>query len=118
MYQNGFFPYSNYGASIPKTGGGIGSLLTGIKPKFNFNSFLTGTQKTLGLINQAIPIVNQVRPIWNNAKTMFRVMGALKEDTPSNPIQEPAEKLNNNNSNSNSSSINYYSSNNNPQFFL
>ena len=40
---------------------------------FSWGNFLDGTQKTLGVINQAIPIVYQIKPIFSNAKTMFRI---------------------------------------------
>lgn len=40
---------------------------------FSWGNFLDGTQKTLGVINQAIPIVYQMKPILNNAKTMFKI---------------------------------------------
>ncbi len=47
---------------------------------FSWAGLLDGTQKTLGVINQAIPIVYQVKPIVNNAKTMFKIADALKSD--------------------------------------
>lgn len=46
----------------------------------NWSGFLDGTQKTLGIINQAIPIVYQVKPILSNAKTMFRIADVIKQD--------------------------------------
>lgn len=97
MYQNGF-PYGSYtNYYYPNMGayqmpnemmrtGGLRNLFAGTH-KFNFSSFLGNAQKTLGIINQAIPIVYQVKPIWNNAKTMFRIAGALKEDQ-----QEPSTR--------------------------
>ena len=52
--------------------------------RINFNNILNNTQRTLGIINQAIPIVKQVTPVMKNAKTMFRVMNEFKKvDTPS-----------------------------------
>ncbi len=47
----------------------------------NWSSLLDGTQKTLGVINQAIPIVYQVKPLLSNAKAMFKIADAL--NTPS-----------------------------------
>lgn len=61
----------------------------------NWGNILGNTQKTLGIINQAIPIVYQVKPIMNNARTMFKVMGAVKGDpidnqnTPNQVQNEP-----------------------------
>lgn len=43
----------------------------------NWSSLLDGTQKTLGVINQAIPIVYQVKPLIGNAKAMFKIADAL-----------------------------------------
>ena len=47
---------------------------------FNWNNILNNTQKTLGIINQAIPLVYQMRPLISNAKTLFRIAGVMKED--------------------------------------
>ncbi len=44
-----------------------------------FGGILNGTQKTLNIINQAIPIVKQVQPVMKNAKTMFKVMNEFKK---------------------------------------
>lgn len=38
-----------------------------------WNTLLDGTGKTLGVINQAIPIVYQVKPLFSNAKTIFKI---------------------------------------------
>lgn len=69
---------------------GAGNLLTrGIK--INWSNLLEGTQKTLGVINQAIPIFYQMKPIFNSAKTMIRIADGLK-DTPTstNDIDVPS----------------------------
>ena len=44
-----------------------------------WGTILDGTQKTLGVINQAIPIVYQVKPIITNAKTLFKIANVIKE---------------------------------------
>lgn len=48
----------------------------------NFKSILDGTQKTLSIINQAIPVIYQIKPLINNAKTAFKVINAIKEEDP------------------------------------
>jgi len=77
-----YYPYFNglpYVAPTAARTGIFSNLLKGI----NFGSILNGTQKTLGIINQAIPLVKQAKPVLNNAKTMFRVMNEFKKvDTP------------------------------------
>lgn len=126
MYQNNFYSYPynqfQYGSNMSRNiypgtyrmnhlgyNNGLFSKIANVKSKFDFNSFLNNTQRTLGIINQAIPIVYQIRPIWNNAKTMFRIMGALNEDND----QEHTQIKQNKNENTN-----HKITTNQPQFFL
>lgn len=81
-YYNPYFsmyPYTAAPASTGLLGRAIGGA-SGIK----WSSILSGTQKVLGVANQAIPMIKQVRPVVHNAKTMFRVMNEFKKvDVPS-----------------------------------
>ncbi len=52
--------------------------------KFNFSKFLDGTQKTLSVINQAIPLIYQMKPLYENAKTAFKVINIIKSDEEQN----------------------------------
>lgn len=61
---------------------GLFSRLFNLSRGLNWAGFLDGTQKTLGVINQAIPIVNQVKPMISNARTMFRIVDEMRK--PSN----------------------------------
>ena len=54
----------------------------------DFNKILTNTSKTLNVINQAIPIYYQLKPIINNAKTLFKVANILKSDDVINDVSE------------------------------
>lgn len=92
--------------------------------KVTFSSLLNGASKTLGVINQAIPVFYQVKPIWNNAKTMFRVMNEFKNidnktnenvSLQSNSIIESSTSQNNTNSTINKKTS--YQSNQGPTFF-
>ena len=47
----------------------------------SWGSFLDGTSKTLGVINQAIPIVYQVKPLVNNAKTLFKISNIINGES-------------------------------------
>ena len=80
MYYNNFFPYQNSleagAGSFLKRGLGFAGLKS-----INWGNLLNNTQKTLNVINQAIPVYYQVKPIWSNAKTMFRMVSALKDDS-------------------------------------
>ena len=77
MYGNNFYNpymYRNYiNYSRPSNG-----LFNGFFKKFNLSSFLTGANKTLNVVNQAIPIYYQIKPMVANAKTMFKVINAVK----------------------------------------
>ena len=60
---------------FPSQNTSILSLLKNIK----WGTILDGTSKTLNVINQAIPVVYQVKPIIDNAKTMFKVANIINE---------------------------------------
>lgn len=104
-YYNPYYsmmPYGNMLASAASKPGLFSSLLGGVKG-MNWGSIITNTQRTLGIVNQAIPVIKQVTPIAKNAKTMFRVMNEFKksdEPVPSN------KNINNQNAYSNNTSIN------------
>lgn len=55
-------------------GGNLGKAAKSI----DFAGILDGCQKTLGIINQAIPIIYQVKPLLSGAKTLFRIADALE----------------------------------------
>ncbi len=71
--------------------------------RINWGSLLSNAQKSLGIINQAIPIVYQVKPIINNAKTMFKIADAMKDTTTSNSSNttDTTSAMNNNIENDN-----------------
>ena len=90
MFNNSnFYPYQYY-----PTKTGISSFFK----KISIGEILNGTQKTLNIINQAIPIINQISPLWNNAKTLFRIANAVKEEEPKTEKNKEIkiEKINNN----------------------
>ena len=71
MYNNNYYPYiyprkSNFFSNFRR---------------MNISSILDGTQKTLSIINQAIPVIYQVKPIYQNMKTAFKVVNAFKDET-------------------------------------
>ena len=59
----------------------IGKTISMLK-NIKWADLLDGTQKTLNVINQAIPIVYQIKPLANNAKTLFKIANII--NTPSN----------------------------------
>ncbi len=46
---------------------------TSLFSKINWSSLLSNTQKTLNVVNQAIPLYYQIKPVFNNIKTLGRI---------------------------------------------
>ena len=103
MYPNGFYnmpfvnPYNAVGAAsaLPRTGGLLSKL--GVR-NINFGNILTNTSKTLYVINQAIPVVKQVGPMFNNMKSILKVASLFNDAT--------TPRNNNNNNNSSNNKVN------------
>ena len=67
-------PYFSFAPMVQR-----GSIFKNLFANINFSSILNGTQKTLNIINQAIPVVKQVSPILKNGKTMFKLMSEFNK---------------------------------------
>ena len=96
-YYNPYYmmmPYTTI-ASTKTKAGLLSSLFGGIKG-MNWGTIINNTQRTLGLINQAIPVVKQVTPVVRNAKTMFSVMNEFKK------LDDPIDKSDKKNTNTTS----------------
>lgn len=79
-YYNPYQLYPYVAAPVKK---GILASLTGGIRGMNWGSILNNTQRTLNIVNQAIPAFKQISPVVKNAKTMFQVMNEFKKvDTP------------------------------------
>ena len=92
-YYSPYFGYTPF-TSTTTNRGIFSSLLGGVK-NMNWSGILSNIQKTLGIVNQAIPMVKQVSPIMQNAKTMFKIMNEFKKvDSPvSNKNNIQTEKI-------------------------
>lgn len=91
FYNPYFASYPYYSALNPTTMGAATNaasrtgLFSRLFSGINLSSILSGTQKTLNIANQALPLIRQVQPMMHNAKTMFKVMNEFKKvDTPIN----------------------------------
>lgn len=126
MYPNGFYnmpftnPYNAMGITqaIPKSGGLLSKL--GLR-NINFGNILTNTSKTLNVINQAIPVVKQVGPMFNNMKSMLKVASLFNDaTTPTNSTRNNNTKntanIEKNKTKENTTTNNSYS--NSPNFFI
>ena len=85
----------------------------------NWSTILTNTQKTLNIVNQTIPVIKQMGPVMNNAKTMFKLMNEFKKVEPNEkPKQINNTKSNNKIENTKETNIIEKPTNtNNPTFF-
>lgn len=57
----------------PSSGGKLLNFLKSI----DIPAFLDGTSKTLNVINQAIPVYYQVKPLIGNMGTIFKISNAI-----------------------------------------
>ena len=80
MYNNpyNFYPFINQTANPVYVGAkpSIFKSLTNIK----WGALLTNTQKTLNVINQAIPVYYQIKPVWKNIRSFGHIMSAFNEN--------------------------------------
>ena len=87
MYNNPYYnPYMNninfMNTNMPKPRMGLFKGMSNIK----WGTILNNTQKTLNVINQAIPVYYQVKPILTNIKSFGRLMTAFNEEESNNQI--------------------------------
>ena len=80
FYNPYFMPYTTTRTGL------FSSLFGGIK----LSNILSGAQKTLNFVNQAIPVVKEISPMIKNTKTMFKVMNEFTK-----PDIEPNENISN-----------------------
>lgn len=76
------------------TTGGLLNLIKGL----NISGILDGTQKTLSVINQAIPVIYQVKPLVSNIGTLLKIKNIINEpisNTTTNSIIEDTKNSNN-----------------------
>ena len=48
--------------------------------KLTLSSILSGAQKTIGTVNQIVPLYNQVKPMIQNSKILLNITKNLKAD--------------------------------------
>ena len=82
-----------------------------------FTSLINNTSKTLGIINQGIPLVKQVGPVMNNMRSMMKIASIFKDETDSNN-KNTNKKYNSRNNSYNENNLHYKSYDNSPTFFI
>lgn len=73
------------------TSGGIISLIKSL----NIPGILDGTQKTLSVINQAIPVIYQIKPLVSNIGTLFKIKDIINEPNNNKTNSDDIKKANN-----------------------
>ena len=71
----------------------VGLLSRIFKNGINWSTILSNTQKTLNIVNQTIPVIKQMGPVMNNAKTMFKLMNEFKKVEPTEPKQNKKNNI-------------------------
>lgn len=73
--------------------GGLGSIASKGKA-LKFGSILTGVQKTIGTVNQVVPLYKQIKPMIANGKTFLNIMKSVKsDDIPSTTEKEEVVEI-------------------------
>jgi len=57
-----------------------GNIITKVFGNLKFSNIISGASKTLNFVNQTIPVIKQISPMVNNAKTMFNVLNEFKKN--------------------------------------
>jgi len=77
--------YSNVNIANPSI------LKNGFLSRINWSSLLTNTQKTLNVVNQAIPLYYQVKPIFSNIKSINKIAKEFTNNTAHVDVQNKNE---------------------------
>ena len=131
MYNQPFFIPGYYGSVMPgmirsSLGRAMmpGAVRGGIFSRLASTFGAIKNFKTLGIINQGIPLVRQVGPMMNNMRSMMKIASIFKDETDNNT--KVINKKNNTNNYNNTSEYNkngqyntqHLSYDNSPTFFI
>ena len=146
MYNQPFFIPSYYSSAIPNLTSGamlanpalsagsasrgaslfgkLGNAVGAIK-SFNWGGLINNTSKTLGIINQTIPLVRQVGPMVGNMRSMLKIASAFKDETDTSSTNnqnitknQPQNTNNTTYDNRKEEKIVDYTTNDSPTFFI
>ena len=84
----------------------------------NWSNIINNTSKTLGVINQAIPIVKQTKPMLHNMRSMLKVASAFRDETNDTKINKKKNNISNYNKKSNDNIKKEAIRNSLPNFFI
>lgn len=99
MINSNFIDYRNITRNTPmfvnmiKPRKSLSSTLLSAKSLQNINSLIDNAQKIVNVYNQALPIIEQTKPMINNIKTTFNVMRAFKKISKEDSLESMFDKL-------------------------
>lgn len=125
----GSMPYMMPGMAIPASNAAtLGSATkagSSIFSKINLSSLLSNAQKTLGVVNQAIPLYYQVKPVFKNLKALGKIGKEFtkisennNQNSNENVQQESVTNISSNNEATTSNIIDSQNDYPNPTFYL
>lgn len=88
--MNYYNPYYYFTPTMPRT-----NLFGRLFNNISFSRILTGTERAINFANQAIPLIKQVKPIAQNAKTILKVMNEFKKTNNTREYVKPSTEYNN-----------------------
>ena len=80
----GISPFATAGSSALNTASSIarGGFLSRIGgSKITLSGILSGAQKTIGTVNQIVPLYNQVKPLFQNSKVLLNIAKGIKGES-------------------------------------
>jgi len=72
------FPFATAGSSIASKSASTGFLAKTAGSKITLSGILNGAQKTIGTVNQIVPLYNQIKPMFQNSKILLNVARGIK----------------------------------------
>ena len=72
------YPFATAGSSFASRGIANGLFTRTAGSKLTLSSLLNGAQKTIGTVNQIVPLYNQVKPMFQNSKVLLNVAKGLR----------------------------------------
>lgn len=86
--------------SAPRSAGLFSRITSGIR-SINWGGLLNNANKTLNVVNQAIPLVRQAGPMFSNMRSMLRIAKAFGSETNGTNTNNRNARINGRNVNNN-----------------
>lgn len=71
-------PFTPAGSSFATRAITNGLFSTATRNKITLSGILNGAQKTIGTVNQIVPLYNQIKPMFQNSKVLLNIVKGLK----------------------------------------